>query len=731
MAEKDPSPQAIQRPALSSAGRVTLAVVMVLVAAAGLLISGVINEVSSSRRSAAADARTAAILIGEQLLREPSLEVSPGDTASIRISETLERFAPQGGSAYLITGPGRVPITAGDISRLPYNAGWLDGEAAHGSRLAIRPLNDQATVITAAPASPSFGALFPYALMAFILVTGAFFALRRVETITDEVVRARQERDQLKLQQAALEQAGVGVWSVGQGQVSLPRGLRMQLGFAAREVVVPLSEIHTLFAPSEAARVSRFFAGERERLDGRFLILDATNQPRSVYFNASPNKQDCWGTVQVISEAALDDGRSRQLVQRLHETLEAIPQAFLHWDADGVLVAWNDQFRHIFDIRAEDIRTGMSAESLARVCRIDSSLMRRYFTPPTGHSGEEEAIFPDDRVVRIIRRKTIGDGWVCIGHDITDAKAESEARARKERELQMTVDILEQSRSDLSELNERYGIEKQRAEDANRAKSEFLANISHELRTPLNAINGFSALMQSELYGPVGHEKYTEYVADIHDSGQHLLSLIDDILDLSKVEAGKMELRLNQFDLEKLLDESVRVIEHQTRSQNIRLHTAFDNVPSVYGDARAIKQVVLNLLTNAVKFTPQDGRITITAIADLESVTVMIADTGSGMEPENLKRLGTPFVTFGSAQMRNKQGTGLGLALSKSLLEAQDSILCMASEKNRGTLAAFTVPRRRGTIVTLPDLLTGNVHVLTKLPSAGERTPQRQVLAAE
>nr|WP_233061591.1 ATP-binding protein [Parvularcula mediterranea] len=430
-----------------------------------------------------------------------------------------------------------------------------------------------------------------------------------------------------------------------------------------------------------------------------------------------------------ISDAALDESRSLQLVQRLHETLEAIPQAFLHWDPFGKLVAWNDQFRVIFNVTSDQLRQGMSVDDLASICGIDQRFLRQFFIPPQSAREEEEALFPDDRTLRIIRRRTIGDGWVCIGHDITDAKAEAEARARKERELQMTVDILEQSRRDLSDLNEQYSLAKQRAEDANKAKTEFLANMSHELRTPLNAINGFSDVLKSELFGPLGHERYQEYAADIHDSGIHLLALINDILDLSKVEAGKMDLRLTSFELEKTLEESVRFIEPQCRSADIHLHAGFSHVPNVYGDQRAVKQILINLLSNAAKFTEPGGRITVTAVADLECVTVYVADSGEGMEPQKLRRLGTPFVSFSNSQERDKRGTGLGLALSKSLLEAQDGILALASEKHRGTVAAFTLPRWRGGKAKLPELLEGRAIVLTG--RSEEDDQQTKLLAAE
>jgi signal transduction histidine kinase len=243
----------------------------------------------------------------------------------------------------------------------------------------------------------------------------------------------------------------------------------------------------------------------------------------------------------------------------------------------------------------------------------------------------------------------------------------------------------------LSELQRRT----QELEVASQHKSEFLANMSHELRTPLNAIIGFSEVLSERMFGELT-EKQDEYLEDIHASGQHLLSLINDILDLSKIEAGKMELELSDFDLPMTIDNALMLVRERAARRGIELHQTVDErLGQIQGDERKIRQVVLNLLSNAIKFTPEGGHIAVGARPVNGSIEVSVSDTGVGIAPEDQNAVFEEFRQVGTAD-KKVEGTGLGLALSRKFIELHGGKIWVKSQVGQGSTFTFTVPVRRG-----------------------------------
>ncbi len=238
---------------------------------------------------------------------------------------------------------------------------------------------------------------------------------------------------------------------------------------------------------------------------------------------------------------------------------------------------------------------------------------------------------------------------------------------------------------------------KEQADFANRSKSEFLANMSHELRTPLNAIIGFAEIIKDQLFGLVGQPQYVEYAKDIYDSGQLLLSLINDILDMSKIEAGKRLLHDVTLNLDTLVQSVLRLVAARAKEEKVRLTVDIPrDLPGLRGEEKAMKQILTNLLTNAVKFTSEGGSVTLTArVNDHNQINITVTDTGIGIAPQDIAVALAPFGQIESALSRKHQGTGLGLPLTKALVELHGGTLDLQSELGKGTIVILLFPQDR------------------------------------
>jgi two-component system, cell cycle sensor histidine kinase PleC len=299
-----------------------------------------------------------------------------------------------------------------------------------------------------------------------------------------------------------------------------------------------------------------------------------------------------------------------------------------------------------------------------------------------------EVQIADGRWLQINERRTKDGGFVSVGTDITALKKQEDHLLRSERTLMTTVRDLQKERQlaeeqsqRLAELADKYASEKTRAESANRSKSEFLANMSHELRTPLNAVIGFSEIMSQEMFGALGSPKYAEYAADIRKSGMFLLDVINDILDMSKIEAGRVD-----------LEDSLRLVGPRASEGKIDLVVDVPEMEEFMADRRALKQVVINLLSNAIKFTPEGGKVTLRARQDAKFVTIQIIDTGIGIPPRDIEKLGRPFEQVENQFTKSKGGSGLGLAISKSLVDLHNGALNISSKVGAGTTVTVQVP---------------------------------------
>jgi len=355
------------------------------------------------------------------------------------------------------------------------------------------------------------------------------------------------------------------------------------------------------------------------------------------------------------------------------------------------LLVWNNRFESFFGLAQGSLHVGMDHAS---VDYLANPAIEEKFYYETSKEKWVEYRLRNGRWVRYIETSTAEGGHVSVGTDITELRLREVDLKENEHTLNNTVDVLRKSQDSIVELAERYESEKIRAEEASQSKSNFLASMSHELRTPLNAINGFSDIMKKEMFGPLGDPRYKEYVNDILFSGQHLLSLINDILDMSKIEAGKMTLNPEVMFLHEMVAQVVRMIRGRADDAGLTLNVDVDEVREIEADPRSVKQVLLNLLTNAVKFTPEGGKVGVELIQKASGIIIKVTDSGIGITEENIEKLAKPFEQVDDKANTQSEGTGLGLALSKSLVELHGGKFKIESIIGRGTTVIFSLPNK-------------------------------------
>jgi two-component system, cell cycle sensor histidine kinase PleC len=389
------------------------------------------------------------------------------------------------------------------------------------------------------------------------------------------------------------------------------------------------------------------------------------------------------------------------LAQRLTRIVESLPISVAIWDRQNRLMLCNRKFRQLYRI------VGASALRSASFEEVQVEAREPIAQHPTAVPGSAGSFHLRDQQLESGTWLQIGEYWtsdgtlVSVGTDITVSKDSERQVLEREQEMRAKVDDFEQSRRQLEiqarqlrELAESYNEEKIRAEAANQAKSEFLANVSHELRTPLNAIIGFSEMMRDGVLGPIGNPKYESYVKDIYASGRYLLEMINDILDMSKIEAGRMTLSPEWVALNTIVEECLTVVHPSAVEGKVDLIQCGSANISVFADKRALKQVLINLLSNAIKFTPAGGKVVLRAYRYRGSLRIAIADTGVGIAKHEIGRLGKPFEQVGNQLTKGHKGTGLGLAISRSLVEMHGGKLDIKSRVGEGTTVTCILPLR-------------------------------------
>jgi two-component system cell cycle sensor histidine kinase PleC len=492
---------------------------------------------------------------------------------------------------------------------------------------------------------------------------------------------------------------GLWDWDLARGRIFWSQSMFDILDLKAKDDLLSFGDVSALVHPDDV----QLYELASELADAKMAVIDHAFRMRHADGHWVWLRARCELVSQPREPAphligiAVDITEQKNLVEktvaadlRLRDAIETIPEAFVLWDADNRLVLCNSNFQELHDLPDEAITVGASYESVVAAGR--KPVVRNKVNtsgPAIPGARTFEAQLEDGRWLHISERRTKDGGYVSVGTDITALKTHEEKLIDSEKRLMATVSDLRASQQRSAELTKEYAAEKTRAEEANQAKSKFLANMSHELRTPLNAIIGFSEIMESNMFGPLGAEKYCN---DIHSSGQYLLDVINDILDMSKIEAGRIRLDFEDLALDPLLGEAMRVVSARAQDKQLKLVARISPDLRLRADRRALKQIALNLLSNAVKFTPAGGRVTMRGRATDHCIVLGIADTGIGIAKDALARLGRPFEQVESQLTKSHQGSGLGLAIAKSLVDLHGGRMRIRSTLGTGTLVVVRLP---------------------------------------
>lgn len=710
-------------------------IIIFLVVIAALRVLSLMNERDDVERDAKAILTLAAGQLASSLAT--TSDTLPG--AIQDLLETTSRQGAMGRSHVLVITDDAFKITAVTPRSVPWQGHSLDGLVQGGQPLfmfgdragvmevniggqdwyaAVSLAKDRKRAAAAlVPQEAVFDAwrktvslnvtLFVLTAGVLIIILYAYFGQAARAQAADRIYLEAHQRIDMALVRG---RCGLWDWDMVRGKMYWSRSMYDMLGYEPCDTMLSFGEVDEIIHPEDGDLfqiANRIVAREIDQIDQVFRMRHADGQ--WVWMRARAQVMDPEAPEIQLIGIAVDVTEQRHLALRseaadlrLRTAIENINESFVLWDSAQRLIMCNSKYQQDNGLSDRDVMPGVTRAALEERKMAFASERRLANTNGLQGGATFERQLSDGRWLQVNELKTRDGGIVSVGSDITQIKLHQEKLVDSERRLMATIHDLslarraEEERSrELVDLNRKYMKETERAEAANRAKSEFLANMSHELRTPLNAIIGFSELMEQGLFGPLGSARYEEYATDINSSGKYLLGVINDILDMSKIEAGQFSLDREQIDLGPLISETVRVVSLQAAQKAITVETRIANALTLFADRRAIKQIVINLLSNAVKFTGQGGHISVRARNTSAALVLTIEDNGCGIPKEALGKLGRPFEQVQNQFSKNHAGSGLGLAISRSLAELQGGALKIRSTEGVGTIVSVRIPVRK------------------------------------
>lgn len=532
----------------------------------------------------------------------------------------------------------------------------------------------------------------------FLLAILAYF-LRRLRT------KPTNNFDAKKLGKA-LDMHDVAYWQFDATTFIMNGAASARLGFVADAPLTMQEFLAHVPGAYHAGVLENFRNGTKEgfvRLEIPFSIRDQiiwmAMEGHGVVSDGTPILAGTFHNITHIYARMMESGVTSR---RLQEALNLYAGPFALWDSKQRLIFWNGAFERDFGLSGR-VQMGQTYDRVSR--RRASSVKSESMVEAEPDSIVFELF--SDKFIKVIERRVPNQGMITLGVDITENVKNQQALSSQQTNLKSMVRKLELSEGRAGELTRKYAEEKKKAERAAKSKTDFLSNMSHELRTPLNAINGFSEMINTEIFGPVGDPRYKEYAGDIHASGQHLLEMINDILDMAKIEAGKMTINAQPLDPVDPVKVAMRMVHGRAREKGIKLlFMGAKGLPEIKADHRAIRQMILNLTSNAIKFTAYGGEVRVRVDHGNSGIVFAVEDTGVGIPQDEIGRLAKPFEQASTTQDADHEGTGLGLALTKAFTDLHNGRFYIESELGVGTVVAFELPLD-------PEIgLEANVHAM-------------------
>lgn len=505
---------------------------------------------------------------------------------------------------------------------------------------------------------------------------------------------------------------GLWDWDLARGRIYWSDSMYEILGMTPQGQFQSFGDIDALVHPQDgnlAAMAEMLASSKIDTIDHAFRMQNVRGE--WIWLRARAELvRDREGDSPHLVGIAVDITEQKALAERtatadlrLRDAIETVSEAFVLWDAGNKLVMCNSKFQKFHHLPAEAVQAGtpyaeVMAKGVPPVIQTHIPLGER----PLAGARTYEARLGDGRWLQINERRTKDGGYVSVGTDITALKRHEEQLMESERRLMATVADLRKSRQtlelqaqQLADLADKYLEQKAEAETANRAKSEFLANMSHELRTPLNAIIGFADIMQQETFGALGSPKYASYCNDIKQSGQYLLTVISDVLEMAHLESGRVQLEKSDFEIDAAISAAVASVQGIAEKKEIALHAETLPEAVIHADRGKIEKVLTILLRNAVKFTPGHGRVNVRARKVLGALNIYVEDTGAGIPQPLLARLGRPFEQLNGGLDNGMKGAGLGLAIARSLVDLHGGSIRIRSTVGTGTIVLVHLPAAR------------------------------------